>query len=42
MHKRGNYCNKRPHKMNEFNGMALVETPHFEIKIVFYCNILFG
>jgi hypothetical protein len=42
MQRRGNYCNKRPHNVNEFNGMTLVETPHFAIKIVFNCNILLG
>jgi len=31
MHRPGNYSNKRPHEMNEFNGMTLVETPHFAI-----------
>jgi hypothetical protein len=40
MRRLGDYSNKR--KMNEFNGVTLVETSHFAIKIVFYCNILFG
>jgi hypothetical protein len=34
--------NKQQHKMNEFSGLTLVETSHFEIKIVFYWYILVG
>jgi hypothetical protein len=32
MQRYGNYCNKWPHKMNEFNVMTLVETSHFAKK----------
>jgi hypothetical protein len=40
MQRHGNYCNKQPHKMNEFSGMTHDETSHFAIKTVFYCTLL--
>jgi hypothetical protein len=40
MQSRGNYSNKQQQKVNEFNGLTLVEISHFEIKIVFYWYIL--